>query len=196
MKNVYEQSFKINRDSRNVQLGHRNLVIWFTGLSGSGKSTLANEVEKRLFEQGITTYTLDGDNIRRGLNGDLDFSAEGRQENIRRIAETAKLFCDAGIVTLTSFISPFAKDREQAKAIVGPEDFVEVFVDCPIEICIKRDVKGLYRRAINGEIPEFTGINSPYETPESPDIRVDTGTRSLETSTQEVLDYLIPRLKG
>jgi len=169
--------------------GHRSLVFWFTGLSGSGKSTLAHAFEEALFDRGVYTYLLDGDNVRHGLNGDLGFSADDRQENIRRIGEVAKLFVDAGIVTLTAFISPFRADREKVRALLAPGEFIEVYVKCDLSTCEARDPKGLYRKARAGEIPDFTGITSPYEEPRSPEVVVDTGRQSLEDGVAHLLSY-------
>lgn len=168
-------------------------MLWFTGLSGSGKSMIANEVEYRLNKMGFHTYLLDGDNIRHGLNQDLGFSAKDRSENIRRIAEVVKLFVDAGIIVLTAFISPFIKDREQAKDIIGKDRFIEIFVDTPLEECIKRDPKGLYKKALRGEIRDFTGIDSPYERPNNPDIHIKTLKEDISTATQKIINYLIQK---
>ncbi len=169
--------------------GHRSLVFWFTGLSGSGKSTLAHAFEEALFARGAYTYLLDGDNVRHGLNGDLGFGPEDRQENIRRIGEVAKLFVDAGVVTLTAFISPFRADRDRVRALLGSGDFVEVYVRCDLATCEARDPKGLYRQARAGQIPDFTGLTSPYEEPESPEVVVDTGRQSLDECVGQLLEY-------
>jgi adenylylsulfate kinase len=166
------------------------LIIWFTGLSGSGKSTLAYELEERLFNRNINTYVLDGDNIRTGLNGDLGFSAEDRQENIRRIGETAKLFVDAGIIAITSFISPYRKDRDEVRKIVEEDEFLEVFVKCPLNVCEERDVKGLYKKAKEGLIKNFTGIDDVYEEPVNPEITVETDKMGVEDSVMKILTYL------
>lgn len=186
-QNIIPQEYNITALDRADLKGHVAKVIWFTGLSGSGKSTLANALEVYLYEHKVHTYILDGDNIRFGLNRDLDFSQAGRVENIRRIAEVAKLFIDAGLVVLSAFISPFEKDREMVKEIVGEENFVEVFVDCPLEICEQRDVKGLYKRARAGEIKNFTGIDSPFEVPKNPYLHLKTHENSLD----ECLNQLI-----
>ncbi len=191
---IIPHSHAIKMGDRNRLQGNRSLAIWFTGLSGSGKSTLANGLERRLFEAGLHTYILDGDNVRSGLNSDLDFSDSGRVENIRRIAEVANLFVDAGVVVLSAFISPFAKDRERVKNTVGSDQFVEVFVDCPIEVCEARDVKGLYKKARAGEISNFTGISSPFEEPENPDVHVNTDTDSLERCIDQVFNKIKPLL--
>lgn len=196
MNNLYEQDIKVERSDRNEANGHRSLVIWFTGLSGSGKSTIADQLQYRLFEEGIKTYMLDGDNVRMGLNKDLGFDDAGRVENIRRIAEVARLFVDAGVVVITSFISPFIADRQQARDLVGASDFIEVHVDCPLEVCEERDVKGLYARARKGEIPNFTGIDSPYEEPVDPEVRISTHKNSIETCIEEVYDYVLRKLSS
>ena len=170
--------------------GHRGCTVWLTGLSGSGKSTIAVELEKRLLERGVRTYILDGDNVRHGLNKNLGFSPEDRTENIRRIGEVAKLFTDAGLVALTAFISPYRADRDQVRAIMQPGDFIEVFVDCPVEVCEQRDVKGLYKKARAGEIKEFTGISAPYEAPSKPELVIETSGQSVEKSALQILAYL------
>ncbi len=178
-----------DREARAGIFGHRSAVLWFTGLSGSGKSTLAHAVEAALLEQGIHAYVLDGDNVRHGLNQDLGFTPEDRVENIRRISEVARLFADAGVITLTAFISPYREDREQARKLVG-DGFIEVFVDADLAVCESRDPKGLYKKARAGEINNFTGISAPYEAPESPEIQVDTGKQTLEECAETVLMYL------
>ena len=182
-----------NRALRN---GHRGGVVWLTGLSGSGKSALAREVERELFNGGRQVYVLDGDNIRHGLNSNLGFAPEDRVENIRRVSEVACLMADAGLVVITAFISPYRQDRRRAREIVleGGHEFVEVFVDAPIEVCEKRDVKGLYSRARAGEIAEFTGISAPYETPENPEIALRTDRETLQESVARVLEFVIPRI--
>ncbi len=194
-EHIIPHSHKITKTDRRLQNQHHSCVVWFTGLSGSGKSTLADAVEQALHAQGIRTFLLDGDNIRSGLNADLDFSAEGRTENIRRIAEVAKLFVEAGHVVLTAFISPFRKDRATARQLLNPDEFVEVFVDCPLEICEQRDVKGLYQKARAGAIKNFTGIDSPFEVPESPEIVTKTHEQPLEICTEQLLQRLVPLLK-
>ena len=168
----------------------KGVVIWFTGLSGSGKSTIANQVANGLHQLGKLTYVLDGDNIRHGLNKNLGFSPEDREENIRRIGEVAKLFADAGVITTTAFISPYRKDRDKAREILEDGRFIEVFVDCPLEVCESRDPKGLYKKARAGEIKEFTGIDAPYEVPENAEIVINTNDLDLAASTQKVIDYL------
>lgn len=175
--------------------GYKPVLIWFTGLSGSGKSTLASSLEVYLHNQGVPTYILDGDNVRSGLNKDLDFSEDSRKENIRRISEVSKLFLDAGVVVLTAFISPFKEDRQSAKDLVGAENFVEVFVECPLEVCEERDVKGLYAKARSGEIKDFTGISSPFEEPENPTVKVNTAESSLEESLKILINKILPKLK-
>lgn len=187
--NLTWQNMEVTRENREERLGQKAVTIWMTGLSGAGKSTLANEVEKRLFAMGKYTMLLDGDNVRMGLNQNLGFSEEDRVENIRRIAEVSKLMNDAGLIVLTSFISPFRQDRRNAKNIIG-ERFVEVYISTPLEECEKRDVKGLYKKARNGEINNFTGITSPYEAPEHPDITVDTSKHSLEECVDIILKGL------
>lgn len=180
----------ITKEDRRKQNNHSSFVIWFTGLSGSGKSTIANALAKELYEKNILNYVLDGDNIRNGLNKDLSFSDEDRKENIRRISEVSKLFVDSGTVVLTAFISPFLEDREKAKEIVSAEEFIEIFVSCPIEECEKRDPKGLYSKARKGEIPDFTGIDSPYEAPVSPALTIQTNELSVTECTDAILAYL------
>lgn len=187
--NLVWQKTDISKEIREKSLNQKARTIWFTGLSGSGKSTLANEVEKRLVAMGKHTMLLDGDNVRMGLNKNLGFSDEDRVENIRRIAETAKLMNDAGLIVLTAFISPFRKDRRNANKIIG-DDYIEVFVSTPLEECEKRDIKGLYKKARDGVIKEFTGISSPYEEPENPSITVDTTNCSLNESVDLVMKQL------
>jgi adenylylsulfate kinase len=170
--------------------GHRSRVIWFTGLSASGKSTLAHTVEEVLFAKGWYTYILDGDNIRHGLNSDLGFSEAARRENIRRIGEVAKLFVDAGVVVLAAFISPYQDDRDRVRALFEPDEFVEVYVKCDLATCESRDPKGLYRKARAGELPDFTGIDSPYEEPAQPELEIDTGRLSVMESVAMVVRYI------
>ncbi|MFO7703354.1 MAG: adenylyl-sulfate kinase [Psychroflexus maritimus] len=189
-KHIISQTYDITREQRNKQNAHPSFVLWFTGLSGSGKSTLANAVEKLLFEKGIQTYTLDGDNIRQGVNKGLGFSAEDRKENLRRIAEVAKLFVDAGQICFSAFISPMRKDREMIASIVGEKDFFEVFVDTPLEVCEARDVKGLYKKARAGEITNFTGISAPYEAPENPALHIQTANESIEDSAKKIIAFI------
>ena len=186
-KNVVRQELKVSTENHEALKNQKGQVIWFTGLSGSGKSTLANALEQKLYEQGVHTFLLDGDNTRLGINKDLDFTDAGREENIRRVAEIAKLMADAGLVVITAFISPFKADRAKAKSIIGESRFAEVFVDTPLEECIKRDVKGLYKKALAGEIKNFTGISSPYEKPEGEgSIVVSTVDSSIETIAEEL----------
>jgi len=181
----------IKRVQREALNGHRGVILWFTGLSGSGKSTLAHAVEEELHHRGCRTFVLDGDNVRHGLCADLGFSAQDRQENIRRIGEMAKMFMEAGTIVLTAFISPYCADRERVRGIVEPGDFIEIYCDTPIEICELRDVKGLYKKARAGQLAEFTGITSPYEAPENCELTVDTGTEELDVCVQQVIDKMI-----
>ncbi len=184
----------VTRRRRERQNGHRGVILWFTGLSGSGKSTLAHAVEEELHQRRCRTVVFDGDNVRHGLCGDLDFSDAARAENIRRVGEMAKLFVECGVIALTAFISPFRADRRRVRAMVdGGADFIEVFCDCPLEICEQRDVKGLYQRARQGEIVDFTGISSPYETPQNADLIVHTGRRALAECVREVVALLEAR---
>ncbi|WP_420316827.1 adenylyl-sulfate kinase [Ekhidna sp.] len=194
-ENIIPHSHAIDRSERQAQKKHKSKVLWFTGLSGSGKSTLAGQLESYLYNQGFSTYILDGDNVRTGLNRDLDFSDESRKENIRRISEVSKLFVDAGVIVLTAFISPFKKDRAAAKGIIGAEDFIEIHVDCPLEVCEQRDVKGLYKKARAGEIKSFTGIDSPFEEPDNPDIRVNTATNSMDLCLRELIHNIENKIK-
>jgi adenylylsulfate kinase len=191
---IIPHQHKITKAERNKQKQHASAVIWLTGLSGSGKSTLANLLEQHLVEKGVHTYILDGDNIRTGLNKDLDFSESGRIENIRRIGEVAKLFVDAGIVVITAFISPFRSDRALAASLAGEGNFIEVFVDCPLEICEQRDVKGLYKKARAGEIQNFTGISSPFEPADTADVKVQTHRESTEESLDKIISFVMPKL--
>ena len=181
----------VTRARREALNGHRAAVLWFTGLSGSGKSTLAHAVEEKLHALGCHTYVFDGDNVRHGLCGDLGFSRADRTENLRRIGAMVKLFCDAGVIALTAFISPFRADRIAIRQGVGETDFFEIYCRCPLAVCEKRDVKGLYQRARRGEIPEFTGISSPYEEPERAALVLETSRESLEDSVQRVVDFLV-----
>ena len=185
----------ISRDDRERRLGQRSRVLWFTGLSGSGKSTLAVALEKLLFQQGYLAQVLDGDNIRTGINNNLGFSEEDRMENIRRIAEVSKLFVEAGVITLNCFISPTRAMREMAKNIIGAQDFIEIYINTPIEICEARDVKGLYSKARRGEIKNFTGIHEPFEAPENPAYEIDTRAKSVETCVAELSVFILPSIK-
>ena len=171
--NISTYNFKINKKNRNQQFGHNSFVIWITGLSGSGKSTLANNLEKKLYKNKVKSYVLDGDNLRAGINSDLTFSMNDRSENLRRVGEIAKIMIDAGLVVIAAFISPTAKDRNFIKTLVGEDNFVEIFVNTSLETCEKRDVKGLYKKARNGEIKNFTGISQPYEKPNNPDLEIN-----------------------
>lgn len=180
----------LSRKEREHALHQRGVVLWFTGLSGSGKSTIAVALERALFQAGHVAQVLDGDNIRSGINKNLGFSIEDRQENIRRIAEVAKLYLQSGIVTICSFISPTKEIRHMAKSIIGRDDFIEIYVDTPIEVCEQRDVKGLYKKARAGEINGFTGIDSPYEVPTNPSLIIHTSEQSVEESTKQVLEFV------
>jgi adenylylsulfate kinase len=183
----------VTRNRRNHQNGHKSAILWFTGLSGSGKSTLAHTVEEKLHQLNYRAMVLDGDNIRHGLCKDLDFSDNDRKENIRRIGEVSKLLIEAGVITLTAFISPFSHDRDKVREIMLHGDFIEIFLDCSIKTCKKRDVKGLYKKAIAGEILNFTGINSLYEPPKNPDLSINTDNRTLDESVELVINMLIDR---
>jgi adenylyl-sulfate kinase len=194
VSNLFKTKTKVSREQRESVLQQHSQLIWFTGLSGSGKSTLAVNLEGLLFSQGFKTYLLDGDNLRMGLNKDLGFDEGGRVENIRRIGEVSKLFLDAGVIVLSAFISPFQSDRENVKNTVGRENYMEVFVDCPIGICEGRDVKGLYKKAREGTIKNFTGIDSPYEKPENPDLILKTGEWSLDHSLDLLLNLVLSRV--
>lgn len=183
----------VSRSDRERQNGHRSVIVWFTGLSGAGKSTLAHAVEHRLYAAGCATFVFDGDNVRHGLCGDLGFSAEDRAENIRRVGEMSKLFIEAGVIALTAFISPFRADRDRVRDLVGSGDFIEIYCRAPLEVCEQRDVKGLYARARQGLIKEFTGISSPYEVPQHAELVIDTGSLPLEDCVAQVLAYLQQR---
>jgi bifunctional enzyme CysN/CysC len=190
--NIHWQAIDIDKQARAEQKGQRPRVLWFTGLSGSGKSTIANLVEKKLHSMGKHSYLLDGDNVRHGLNRDLGFTDEDRVENIRRIAETAKLFVDAGLIVLTSFISPFKSERQMARDLLEQGEFVEIFVNTPLEVCEQRDPKGLYKKARAGQLKNFTGIDSAYEAPENPEIVVN----SAENSAEELAEQIVRELFG
>jgi adenylylsulfate kinase len=192
--NVIWHHATITREQREALSGHRAAILWFTGLSGAGKSTLAHAVEAELYQKGCRTFVFDGDNVRHGLCADLGFSAPDRIENIRRVGEMAKLFLEAGVIALTAFISPFRSDRARVRALVPDGEFIEIFCRCPLHVCEKRDVKGIYKRARAGKIDHFTGISSPYEEPEGADLLVDTDRLSLEESTASVIGLL--RLRG
>lgn len=180
----------VSKQQREGLLKQKGVIIWYTGLSASGKSTIAHEVEATLFKRGHLCYVLDGDNIRHGLNKNLGFSPEDREENIRRIGEVAKLFAEAGIIAMTAFISPYRADRNRVRELVGDGEFIEVFVDCPLSVLEERDPKGLYKKARAGEIAEFTGISAPYEAPENPELTIDTSKLSLKESAEMVVTYL------
>ncbi len=190
---VIPHEHEIRKEDRRLLNEHGSLVLWFTGLPSSGKSTLANEVEKRLIKSFNRTYILDGDNIRTGLNKDLGFAEEERAENIRRIGEVSKLFVDAGFIVLSAFVSPYKRDRDAVRELVEENEFVEVFVKCPVEVCEQRDVKGLYKKAREGIIKGFTGIDDPYEEPSNPEIVIDTDAQNLEESTDIIIAYLTER---
>jgi adenylylsulfate kinase len=192
-QNITWHHSTISKQDREQLLGQKGVTLWFTGLSRSGKSTLATAVEMKLFQKGYVTYILDGDNIRHGLNKNLGFSPEDREENIRRIGEVAHLFRQAGIITMTAFISPYRADRRKARDLAGEGEFIEVFCKCSLESCEKRDQKGLYKKARDGVIPEFTGISAPYEDPENPEIMLQTDNESVQESVQKVIAYLEQR---
>ena len=193
MSNVVWHHATVTRARREAQNGHRGAIIWFTGLSGAGKSTLAHAVEEELYQRGCRTFVLDGDNVRHGLCGDLGFSGKDRVENIRRIGEMAKLFMEAGVIVLTAFISPFRADREHVRGMVQHGDFIEIYCDSPLEVCEQRDVKGMYKKARAGQIAEFTGISSPYEAPENPELTVKTGEEELDACVQQVIGEMMQR---
>ena len=193
--NTVRHDYKITKEDREKLNGHRSFLLWFTGLSGSGKSTLANLVEMELHKRGISTFSLDGDNIRQGINKDLSFAPEDRTENIRRIAEIAHLMVDAGVVTLAAFVSPYIKDRENIKSIVGDENFIEIYINTSLDECERRDVKGLYKKARAGEIKNMTGISAPYEAPNNPDLEIITDNETIESSVETILDFIIQKLK-
>lgn len=191
--NVVWHTHAITKQTRAERLGQTPCVLWFTGLSGAGKSTIAGKVEQRLFEAGALSYLLDGDNVRHGLCGDLGFSDADREENIRRVGEVGRLMVDAGLIVLTAFISPFRSDREGVRALLEGGEFLEVFVDAPLDVCEGRDPKGLYRKARAGEIPHFTGIDSDYQAPESPEIHLDTARHTADECADQVVAHLRER---
>lgn len=188
--NITWHESSLSKHARRNQNGHQSFVLWFTGLSGSGKSTVANALAQRLYEQGIRNYVLDGDNVRHGLNKDLGFTDQDRTENIRRIGEVSKLFVDSGQVVLTAFISPFVADRELVRSLLEDDEFIEIYVNCPLEECESRDPKGLYDKARKGLIPDFTGIHSPYEEPINPELEVNTNQFSVDECVEQIIDYL------
>ena len=189
-KDLFWHRGQIDRSAREFRKGHGSCVVWFTGLSGAGKSTIAHGVEERLHSLGCHSYVLDGDNVRHGLCSDLGFSIADRHENIRRVGEVARLMVDAGLIVLTAFISPLKVDRDRIRGMLGPGEFIEVFCRCPIEVCESRDVKGLYRRARAKEIPEFTGVSSPYEQPERQELTLDTHLLDVQESIERVIELL------
>jgi len=189
-ENIVWHNYAVNKSQRSEQKGHKPVILWFTGFSGSGKSTVAGALESALHQQGVHTYLLDGDNVRHGLCKDLGFSDADRVENIRRVGELSKLMVDAGLVVLTAFISPFQAERDMVRNLVGDGEFIEVFLDTPLDICEQRDPKGLYKKARAGEIKHFTGIDSDYQVPVNPEIRIDTSANSLEQSVQQLVAYL------
>ena len=196
MNNITPHNYLVTKEARNSLNKHQSLLVWFTGLSGSGKSTIANALEVKLLENAVRSYTLDGDNIRKGINSDLSFSPEDRTENIRRIAEIANLFIEAGIVVLAAFVSPYEKDREAIRKVVGKANFVEVFINTTVEECERRDVKGLYKKAQSGEILNFTGVNAPYEAPKHPDIEIKTAQLTVDESVSIILEFLAKKLNN
>ena len=190
-KPVFHQASIVTKQDRSLIKNQRSAILWFTGLSGSGKTTLAHALEDRLFKLNYHTYVLDGDNLRQGLCHDLQFSDKDRHENIRRVGEVGKLFVDSGIITLTAFISPFRVDRASIKNLFSSQDFFEIYCDCPLDVCEKRDVKGLYKLARQGDIKEFTGISSPYEVPLKPDLTIKTGEQTIDQSISQLMDFLL-----
>lgn len=196
MHNLYQQNFVITRRDREQLAGHSGCVVWFTGLSGAGKSTVSNALEVELFKRGRRTYILDGDNVRQGLNKDLPFTDAGREENIRRVAEVARLMMDAGLIVLTAFISPFQRDREMARALIGSDRFVEVFINTSLAICESRDPKGLYKKARRGQLHHMTGIDSAYEPPLQPTIEIDGGTLLVEDSVKKIIPHIEELISG
>ena len=186
---IYHQA-SVTRQRRNKLNNHRSIVLWFTGLSGSGKSTLAHALEEKLFQKGCRTFVLDGDNVRHGLNSNLGFSEEGRTENIRRISEVSKLMLESGLIVMTAFISPFNKDRNEARRLISNDDFIEIYCKASLETCEARDVKGLYKKARAGKIKNYTGIDSPYEVPENPDLIIDTDNETLDNAVFKILNFL------
>lgn len=194
--NIEKFNFSITRKDRAKRFNQKQKLLWFTGLSGSGKSTLSDALEKKLFNLGFSTYSLDGDNVRSGINVNLGFDHNDRSENIRRVGEVSKILLDAGLIITASFVSPFQKDRDLVRKIVGCNNFIEIYVSTPLKQCEKRDVKGLYKKARNGEIRKFTGISSPYEIPNSPDLEIDTSKKSIHLCVKEIIEYILPKIKG
>ena len=193
-KNIFHQQGLVHQSDRELQAGHKPVILWFTGLSGAGKSTLAHAVEKALFDKGCRTFVIDGDNVRHGLCQDLGFTVEDRQENIRRIGEMSKLFLEANVIALTAFISPFQTNRDRVRGLVGAGEFIEVYCKADLNVCEQRDVKGLYAKARRGEIADFTGISSPYEPPQNPELVLNTGVDSLDNCVNQVLTHLEQQL--
>lgn len=193
--NTVKHNYKTTKSQREALHGHKSYLIWFTGLSGSGKSTLANLVEIALHKQGLSTYILDGDNIRQGINKDLSFGPKDRSENIRRIAEISNLIIDAGVITLAAFVSPYIKDREEVKQIVGRDNFIEIFVNTSLVECERRDVKGLYKKARSGEIKNMTGISAPYQAPVHPDLEIITDGQPIKESVEIIINFINNKLK-
>ncbi|MBU0438978.1 adenylyl-sulfate kinase [Staphylococcus succinus] len=190
VNNITWHNSEVKKEERQHRNKHKSAVIWFTGLSGSGKSTVSVELEKALFKQQVNTYRLDGDNVRHGLNNNLGFTPEDRKENIRRIGEVSKLMVDAGLITVTAFISPYQEDRDAVRALLEDDEFIEIYTQCSLDECEARDPKGLYKKARSGEIPEFTGINAPYEAPSNPEIVLDTENNTVEESVRYIISYL------
>jgi len=194
-ENIIPHNYQVSKADRQDNNKHKSFLLWFTGLSGSGKSTIANVVEQELYKLGVKTYTLDGDNIRKGINSDLTFAPEDRTENIRRIGEIGNLMVDAGLVTLAAFVSPYRKDRDNIRNIVKDDNFVEIYINTSVSECERRDVKGLYKKARAGEIKNMTGISAPYEAPENPDIEIKTEEKSVEEAVHEIMNYIKPKLE-
>lgn len=192
-RNIVWHEANVHKEDRKKLNGHGSCIIWFTGLSGSGKSTLSHALDEALYQRKARSYVLDGDNIRHGLNKDLGFSDEARTENIRRIGEVAKLFIDAGLIVMTAFISPFRKDRDIVRELVQEGEFIEIFVKCPLDVCENRDPKGLYKKARNGEIKQFTGIDSPYEEPVNPEFVIETDKMSVDEAVKNIINYLVSK---
>jgi adenylylsulfate kinase len=189
-ENVYWNELAVTKQHRQQLHGHKSLILWFTGLSGSGKSTIANIIEQKLYEQGVSTYLMDGDHLRHGLNADLNFSTEDRRENIRRVGEVAKLFVDSGMVVIATFVSPYRHDRQLIRSLVQPDEFIEIYIKCSLETCESRDPKGLYKRARRQEIKEFTGVSSPYEEPENPELIVESERLTPMECSEQIMTYL------